>query len=188
MDIENLSICKITEDDSEALSSFFCGRAELDEFFHNEILICVKYHYVSAYCVRDTITSEILAVFTLANDAVMVDNMEDREEFVEQSSQKINKEYISTFEKQTSFPAVNIGHLGVKTGFQSLSIGQMVIDFVLYTFSQFDISGCQFVTVDSLNNPRTNKFYMTNRFLLQTSLDMFSETRRMYLPIQFYKD
>ena len=188
LDIENLSIDKITEDDSDALSSFFCGRKELDEFFHNEILICIKHHYVSAYCVRDAISSNILAVFTLANDAVMIGNMEDREDFIEQSSLKISKEYISTFEKQTSFHAVNIGHLGVRTGFQSLSIGQMVIDFVLYTFSQFDISGCQFVTVDSLNNQRTNKFYMTNNFLLQTSLDMFNETRRMYLPIQFYKD
>ena len=34
----------------------FLWKTELDEFFHNEILICVKYHYVSAYCVRDTIT------------------------------------------------------------------------------------------------------------------------------------
>lgn len=188
LDIENLSIDKITEDDSDMLSSFFCGREELDNFFHNEILTCVKHHYVSAYCVRDTVSSDILAVFTLANDAVMIGNMEDRTEFIEQSSLKINKEYISTFEKQTSFPAVNIGHLGVKSGFQGLSIGQMIIDFVLFTFSQFDISGCQFVTVDSLNNPRTNKFYMKNSFLLQTSLDMFNETRRMYLPIQFYKD
>ena len=84
----------------------------------------------------------------------------------------IDDEYAETFERQTSFPAVNIGHLGVRADYQSKGIGRQIIDFVLYTFSHYDISGCQFITVDSLNNPRTNKFYLNNGFVNQTNSDM----------------
>lgn len=69
---------------------------------------------------------------------------------------------------------------------QSKGIGEQILDFVLYTFSNYNISGCQFITVDSLNNSRTNKFYAKNGFLNQTDSDKHSSTRRMYLPIQLF--
>lgn len=40
--------------------------------------------------------------------------------------------------------------------------------------------------MDSLNNPRTNKFYMRNGFQLQTNSDTLMPTRWMYLPINLY--
>ena len=115
------------------------------------------------------------------------DNIEDKEDFVLESKVKINDEYIPTFEKQTSFPAINIGHLGVRTDLQCKGIGEQILDFVLYTFSNFDISGFQFITVDSLNNSRTNKFYARNGFVNQTNSDNCNSTRRMYLPIQLFE-
>ena len=103
-------------------------------------------------------------------------------------SYKIGDEYVTTFEKQTSFPAINIGHLAVKEGMQSRKVGRTVLDFVIHTFAKYDTSGCQFITVDSLNNPRTNKFYSVYGFINQTNSDSLSPTRRMYIPIQIYKD
>lgn len=88
---------------------------------------------------------------------------------------------------QTSFPAVNIGHLGVRKDMQSKKIGEKILDFILHTFISYDVSGCQFITVDSLNNPRTNKFYCNYGFFYQTNTDMYKPTRRMYLHIELYR-
>lgn len=185
-DIE-ISIEKLREEDSGELSSFSCGKEELDKFFHDEIMICSKYHYFSPYCVRSVANGEIVAVFTLANDAVILGNSDDKDDFIEQSSCKINDEYLSVFQQQTSFPAVNIGHLGVRKDVQSRGIGEQVLAFILNTFIFYDVSGCQFITVDSLNNQRTNRFYVRNGFLFQTNTDMYKPTRRMYLPIELYR-
>jgi GNAT superfamily N-acetyltransferase len=186
-DIE-ISIDRLREEDNYELSSFSCGVDELDKFFHNEIMICSKYHYFSPYCAKNILNNEIVAIFTLANDVVILYNSDDKDEFIEQSSYKINDEYIPIFQQQTSFPAVNIGHLGVRKDIQSKGIGEQVLDFILNTFIAYDVSGCQFITVDSLNNPKTNKFYARNGFLFQTNMDMNNLTRRMYLPIELYRN
>ena len=183
----NISINKLTGEDMNNVLSFSCGCEELDHFFHEEICLCTKHHYISAYCAKDILNNEIVAIFTLSNDSVVIDNVEDRDDFVEMSKSRIDNEYIPTFEKQTSFPAINIGHLGVRTDMQSKGIGEQIVDFVLYTFSYYNISGCQFITVDSLNNKRTNKFYTRNGFINQTNSDSYNSTRRMYLPIQLFK-
>lgn len=182
----DLTIKPLSIDDKSQIESFSCACVSLDRFFHEEIYICAKHHYISAYCAKNINNGEIIAVFTLANDSVVIDNI-DREEFISESCAKISEEYISTFERQTSFPAINIGHLGVRADLQCKGIGEQIIDFVVYTFANFKISGCQYITVDSLNNPRTNRFYMKYGFLLQTNNDFCLETRRMYLPIQIYK-
>ena len=186
-DIE-ITIRKLTEEDSGELSSFYCGDDTLDKFFHEEVLICAKYHYFSAYCAKERRTGEIVAVFTLANDAVVIHSDEDKSDLIETSASKIGNEYYPIFQKQTSFPAINIGHLGVRRDLQSKGIGQQIIDFVLQTFISYNITGCQFITVDSLNNPRTNKFYCRNGFEYQTLNDSNKDTRRMYLTIELYKD
>lgn len=172
-------------EDHKQILSFSCGCDELDSFFHQEMYLCTKHHYISAYCARDIENNEIVAIFTLSNDSVVIDNIEDKDDFVQEAKTKIDKEYVATFEKQTSFPSINIGHLGVHADLQSNGIGEQILDFVLFTFSDYDVSGCQFITVDSLNNPRTNKFYARYGFVNQTNSDNYYPTRRMYLPIQF---
>lgn len=185
LDID-ISINKLLREDLKQVLSFSCGCKELDDFFHKEIYLCSKYHHVAAYCAKNKQDNEIIAIFTLSNDSVVIDNIEDKENFVLEAKNKISDEYISTFERQTSFPAINIGHLGVHKDCQSKGIGQQILDFVLYTFSNYNMSGCQFITVDSLNNPRTNKFYLRNGFINQTNNDIHDLTRRMYQLIQLF--
>lgn len=45
-------------------------------------------------------------------------------------------------------------------------------------------AGCQFITVDSLNNSRTNKFYSSHNFSNLSNSDFSCDTRRMYLLLQ----
>lgn len=176
----NIIIEKLSDDDYRQLSSFSCGTEKLDGFFHNELEQCVKYKYLSAYCAKLSTTNEIIALFTLANDSVVIGQLNDKDDFITEMKEILNDEYAETFENQTSFPAVNIGHLGVRKDYQSRGVGRQIVEFVIYTFSKYDTSGCQFITVDSLNNPRTNKFYLRNGFSNQTNSDIMSDTRRMY--------
>lgn len=134
------------------------------------------------------LTMTKIALFTLAHDAVILSTEEEKEDFISDSSAIISEEYIDTFEKQSAFPAVNIGHLAVRQELQSGGIGTFIINFVTNTFIEYKISGCQFITVDSLNNSRTNKFYDKNGFIYQTNSDRFKSTRRMYLPLRIYDD
>lgn len=171
----NYIISRCTESDLKALSSFSCGVDCLDTFFHNEIGICSKFHYITPYCVK--YGDLIVAVFTLSNDTIVLEE-DDKNELAQNAD-----EYKFVFPLQTSFPAVNIGHLGVRTGFQSKGIGEIVIRYVWQTFVNFRVAGCQFLTVDALNNSRTNKFYLKCEFQYQSITDSYKETRRMYLPL-----
>jgi len=119
----NLQISPLSPADKTNVESFFCGEKELDSFFHNEIYVCAKHHYVAAYYAKDKRNGDIIALFTLANDSVVIDNVEDKEDFMSASRGRIDDEYVSVFERQTSFPAINIGHLGVRRDLQSQGIG-----------------------------------------------------------------
>lgn len=178
-----ITIHRLQEEDSEELSSFSCGCEELDSFFHEEVFLCSKYRYITAYCAKELGTDRIVAVFTLANDAVVLDSSDDKEDLVLESIDGIPEEYLGTFKQQTSFPAINIGHLGVLDKMQGRHIGQQIIDFIIGTLVSYDAAGCQYITVDSLNNAKTNHFYMSNGFVCQTMNDMYRPTRRMFLSI-----
>lgn len=90
---------------------------------------------------------------------------------------------VGFFNRQSSYPAINIGHLGTSVPYQSKGIGTAIIDLVADTFTEYRQAGCQFITVDALNHPKSIKFYHTNGFLHQTNKDMGSATRRMYRMI-----
>lgn len=169
--IEPLSL----EDD---LSGFTCGNNELDDFFHKEVVLCCKYKYLSAYSVKSNKTKEVLCLFTLSNDVVSLD-----EEDVEDLKEGMDREYKFIFENQSSFPSVNIGHLAVRKDMQSKGIGRIVLLYIAGLLISYSFTGVQFITVDSLNNPRTNKFYSSNGFLNQSNRDISNKTRRMYFSL-----
>lgn len=179
------AIRPLVENDRESIQSFHCGCQELDDFFHHEVFICVRYGYVAAFCAENN-AGEIIALFTLANDVIVLTSRYEKQDFVEEVTEWVDERYRMIFEKQSSFPAINIGHLAVRTDYQCKHVGKDILDFVEATFSDYKTAGCQFITVDSLNNPRTNKFYMRNGFQLQTNSDALMPTRRMYLPINLY--
>ncbi len=181
----DISIQPLSEEDKEQIERFDCGINSLDDFFHNELYLTVKHHYFSAFCVKRVTSNELLSIFTLQNDSIIISS-NDKEDFIEEACIKISDEYINTFKRQTSFPSINIGHLAVQRKVQNKKIGTYVLQFVIATFKKYRTSGCQFITVDSLNNPQTNKFYSTIGFNNQSNEDCLKETRRMYLPIQLF--
>lgn len=165
----------------ENLSGFSCGNDELDDFFKKEVVLCCKYKYLSAYAVKSIKTGELLCLFTLSNDIV---SLEDDD--VEDLKYALPTEYKLIFGLQSSFPAINIGHLAVKKELQSKGIGRIVLLYLKSAIINYRFTGVQFITVDSLNNHRANKFYSSNGFLNQSNKDINSKTRRMYLSLMDY--
>lgn len=176
--VPEIDFAPLTEDDYKSLSAFSCGEKDIDDFFHNEVHLCSKYNYLIPYKCTSTATGEIVGLFTLANDILALE-YEDKYDFPNLAS-----EYSDIFFRQPTYPAVNIGHLAVRTDMQSQGICKTIVDFVAATFSSIRLAGCQFVTVDALNNPRTLRFYYDYLgFEYQTCYDMNKSTRRMYLDI-----
>lgn len=176
--VDDIDLSPLTIFDIESLSSFSCGVEELDDFFHEEIWLCAKYHYLIPYKCTLSATNEIIGIFTLANDVIALEE-DDKIEFPQ-----MTPEYNWIFKRQCSYPAVNIGHLGVRSDFQSRGIGQIIVNFVAATFRNNPISGCQFISVDALNNQRTINFYdIKLGFQFLTNYDLGKHTRRMYLDI-----
>ena len=182
MDID-IQIRMMTDADFEKMSAFSCGVDALDSFFQKEVRECVNRHYLAAYCAY-LISGEIVAAFTLMNDALMIAGQTEKEDFIDDLRFETDADIVDFFNRQTSYPAINIGHLGISSPYQSKGIGTAIIDLVTDTFTGYRQAGCQFITVDALNNHRCTKFYQTNGFSYQTNKDFCSQTRRMYCILQ----
>lgn len=174
----DIEITPIVESDALSLSNFSCGVDKIDHFFREEAIICSKYKSLIPYkCVLKD-SGQLVGAFTLANDLLYLD-YEDKYEFPIEDDL-----YRDVFNQQTSYPAVNIGHLAVQSEYQSKGIGECIVSFVQITFTLYRQSGCQFITVDALNNPRALHFYEYKvNFDFCSLNDIGKPTRRMYLDI-----
>jgi len=189
----DISIERLSEKDKENLLNFSCGEDDkenqLNSFFHSDKLFrCDKHHLCSVYVVRQKSTSFLLAIFTLANDSIGLLSQEDKKDLQEEVCDHVAEDYNEIWNQQTSFPAINICHLGVSNQFQSLGIGTIIIRIILKIFTKYDASGCQFVTVDSLNNSQTNSFYLKNGFSNLSNSDIKDSTRRMYIQLDCIRE
>lgn len=176
--VDDIAISLMSPDNMPDLSGFSCGEESLDDFFHHEVMTCILHKYMAAYALH--VKGELVGVFTLMNDALMIVGSDEKEDFIDDLQYEVDESDVEFFSRQTSYPAINIGHLGISTKWQGHDIGSIIITYVAETFDSYDRAGCQFLTVDALNNPRTLKFYVKNRFSFQTSRDQYKSTRRMY--------
>ena len=165
--------------DFKKMSAVSCHVETLDHFFRHEVKNCVSHKYLAAYCAR-SFTGEIIAAFTLMNDSLMIISENEKSDFINDLFFETKTETVDFLKKQTAYPAINIGHLGTAILYQGQGIGTAIIDLVAETYANYRQAGCQFITVDALNNPRTIRFYQSNGFSFQTNKDFYSPTRRMY--------
>lgn len=115
----------MTDADYENMSAFSCGEKKLDSFFRYEVRECVSHHYLSAYCVLNG-SGNIVAVFTLMNDALMILGESDKKDFIDDLRLETDNDTVDFFERQTSYPAINIGHIDVRTAHQNKGIGWLL--------------------------------------------------------------
>lgn len=164
MTVEELLVeCDIyqaTQEKLEQCESFSCDDEDLDEFFAKDCLVYQNRLLGKTYlfCQKEH-PNTIVAAFTLSNDSIRITN-------------RITDEYKEQFLADTElrdkslkrFPAVLIGRLGTNKIFAGRGYGSAIMDFIKVLFRTNNRTGCRFLIVDAMNNPRTLHYYEKNGF------------------------
>lgn len=111
-----------------------------------------------SYCFVTREDQKVVAAFSLANSSIRVDNMP------KSKRNKLNRKI--PFSKQRSqYPAVLVAQLAVFDGFGGRNIGKELLDFIKSWFiDPLNKTGCRYVVVDAVNNPKVLQLYLDNGF------------------------
>ena len=182
------SVIKPFTCENEARKSY--GKHALDTFIQKYAKSLVQFRRCRINVIENS--DEIIAYYSLAHDSLSIEVNND--DFFRELKEKICK-IDSSFDidnyckTEKTFPAVKIEHLAVNVKYQDQGIGSNLIFAIIGDIiSNTNWYGCQYLTVDVLNNSDTNKFYINNGFQYVTLKDHASDCRRMYLPLFDYFD
>lgn len=157
--IEQCSFCELTEDVINSCQYFSCGNNDLDDFFRNDATRYSHYLMGKSYCFRlNSNPSIIVCSFTISNDSIRIYDLP--------RSRKDYMKSLTHHEKPLRrYPSVLIGRLGVNVDFTRNGIGSEILDFIKgWFFSSNNKSGCRFIIVDAVNDPKVIAFYQKNGF------------------------
>lgn len=175
---ENIKLTPLTEE--YVFKSFDCGNIDLNDFLFNDSKVYLK-HLRYTTTLLET-ADQIVAYYSLANDLLTISDRQDFADEMEDCKDKIDFEFWERFLNQKMYPAAKIGRLAVDTNFQSIGIGTFLIQSLVQSFITKNKTGCQFITVDAINDKaqRTIRFYERNGFKYLTLKDVGGESRQMY--------
>jgi GNAT superfamily N-acetyltransferase len=176
--VEELEFVRLT--DTYRIKPFDCGIADLNDFLFNDAKTHLK--YLSAVTYLFEYKDKTIAFYSLQNDLLNINPHTDKDFDMEISDTIADKDYSYLLEMKdiSMFPAVKIGRFAVDTEFQRRGYGTEILHFVIMSFLNNNKTGCQFVTVDALNNVETLRFYEKNGFSYVTLLDCNKPSRQMY--------
>ena len=92
---------------------------------------------------------------------------------------KIEFDFWERFLNQKMYPAAKIGRFAVDKDFQDQGIGTFLIRSLVQSFIRKNKTGCQFITVDAINDN-------TQRTINLTMNDVNRESRQMYKSLLEY--
>lgn len=159
------------------------NKNKLNDFLFNSSTRTARLHRYRTNIIENK--DRIIAYFSLAHDALIIDGTDvDFREHLAECTKEESDAFREEYCKQNSFPAIKIEHLAVDKDFQSQEIGKCILDYIIGEILENDNGyGCQYLTVDALNNSDTNKFYMKYGFQYLGLNDSHEETRRMYYSL-----
>lgn len=155
----NCFFSKYTKEIATACNNFSCGNADMDDFFQNDAFDYSMFRMGQSYCFRlEDSPKEIICILTLSNDSIRIyDLPRSRKDYmlrITHHQKKLNR-----------YPGVLLGRIGVNTKYADKGIGSEAIDFIKEWFITEDIiSGCRFIIVDAINEPKALHFYSKNQF------------------------
>ncbi len=189
---EQCAFFEMTEDILVTCQPLECGNADLDDFFRNDAIRYAYYLMGKTYCFRlKSNPAKIVCALTVSNDSIRIyDLPRSRRDYMKS---------LTHHEKPLRrYPGVLIGRLGVGVEFAGKGIGSEALDFVKgWFYSSSNKTGCRFVIVDAVNEPRVVAFYEKNGFrplfsteeqelaytIGKTATDARLETRLMYFDL-----
>lgn len=162
-------------EEKEAIKSFNCGDADLNDFLFNEAplycnaLLAVTYVY--------EIENEVLAYFSLANDRISLTDFEKKTEF-----NRFRRRRFVNEKRLKSYPAVKICRLGVSVECKGSGIGTGLLNFIKKLFLTTNKTGCRFLTVDAYRE--AIPFYIRNGFIPLEEEDKDEHTRLLFYDLK----
>jgi GNAT superfamily N-acetyltransferase len=173
-----IKIVKISE--TTVIKPFDCGIPDLNNFLFEDAKVYFKYLYSTTFIFENE--RKTVAYYTLLNDLLNIDPRMDRD-FDEEIYDIITNqdyEFLLKMKETSMFPAAKIGRLAVDKEFQCFGWGTEILNLIVMSFLTNNKTGCQFLTVDALNNKDTLKFYEKNGFSFVTLFDCNKLSRQMY--------
>ncbi|MDR2145109.1 MAG: GNAT family N-acetyltransferase [Tannerella sp.] len=179
-ELESGKIAKMRLTASYSIKPFDCGTADLNDFLFNDAKTHLKYLSAVTYLYENK--DKTIAYYSLQNDLLNINPHTDKDFDREISDTIADNDYSYLLEMKdiSMFPAAKIGRFAVDTEFQRSGYGTQILYSIVMSFLANNKTGCQFVTVDALNNVETLRFYEKNGFSYVTLMDYNKPSRQMY--------
>lgn len=168
-------------DDFTVFTGFSCGTSEgakdLNDFIQNDAWRhdrdMIARTYALWYKFEDGTLSEVpLAFASLLNDSIPFDDERKRK--------------MPSGLRYDSYPAVKIGRLGVRVEVQKQGVGKSFLGLIKLLFLNQNRTGCRFITVDSYNEEKPRRLYLSSGFDFFNEDDQGEKTRLLYLDLLRY--
>ena len=172
---------------SSSIKPFDCNNKDLNEFlFENAKAYLVQLLSVTYLLETD---EETIAYFNVSNDSIRLEDLIDNPEDKKVKRSKIRKVFgLIPHDKRgyESFPAVKIGRFAVNKKHQGEKIGTTLMDYIKGYFLDNNKTGCRFITLDAINDPKIIEFYKRNGFDFLTERDVTDDSRMMFFDLIIY--
>ena len=152
---QECTFCELTDEILSACEPFTCGNDDLDDFFAHDATRYARFLMGKTYCFRlSEKPSKIVCALTVSNDSIRIYDLP--------RSRRDHMKRLTHHEK----PGVLIERLGVASEFAGRGIGSETLDFIKgWFYSTENKTGCRFVIVDAVNEPKVLSFYERNGFV-----------------------
>ncbi len=166
----------------EAVESFDCGDADLNDFILKESMLYRQALLAVSYVMENKQdSSDVSAYFSLANDKVSLNDFENKTEF-----NRFRKHRFVNEKRLKSYPAVKICRLGVDLSMKGQYVGTFLLNFIKSYFVINNKTGCRFLTVDAYAD--AIPFYLKNGFVPLNDEDADADTRLLYFDLATIAD
>jgi len=178
--LDNGELELIRLSDTYNIKPFDCGNTRLNNFLFKDAKTHLQYLSIVTYLLENK--DKTIAYYSLQNGLLKINPHYDQEFDKELSDIIADKDYSYLLEMKESaeYPAVKIGRFAIDLEFQRSGYGTQILHLIIMSFLTNNKTGCQFITVDALNNPETIRFYEKNGFLFVTIADLNKPSRQMY--------
>lgn len=156
--LENCKFCELEESVLRENNGFTCADNNITVFFTKEYADYAYQLLGKSYCFVEQEKKQIVCAFTVANSSIRADLLPNSRR------NKLNRQ-IPNEKRRSQYPAVLIGQLAVGNQYKGLHIGNELLDFIKSWFiDPLNKTGCRYIVVDALNNPKILDFYQRNGF------------------------
>lgn len=132
---------------TEALHSFYCGQAVIDDIIHNSLKDTLPMH--DLFLVR--IGDEVIALYCIAKEKHAFFIPDDTKEMMLKGIKPIPEEEKETILEEFNVPAIEISLLAVKEEYRDNDIGSFLIEHIIDGFTKDPNETSRYVVVRAIN-------------------------------------